>query len=376
MLRNLRDIRKMKQEKRTFVEVNLSNISHNIRDIRKLLAPGVKFMAVVKADAYGHGAVAVSKAIARSVDYLSVATLSEALELKEADIKTPVFILSEVAPSNARYVVENGFIQTVYTSQLAKALSSAAGRLGRRARVHLKFDTGMGRIGAKPDEAVKIFNIISKMPGIKIEGVFTHLARAEEKNGFTKEQLRIFRDLVSRIDDSSLILHAANSAGTLYHKDSHLDMVRVGISMYGLYPPGGERTVELKPALEFRTSVVYLKKVPAGTPISYGSTYVADRETNIATLPVGYADGLPRALSNKGHVLINGRRYPIAGRVCMDITLADVKNGHVAMGDQVTLIGTQGKERITADDVASQAGTINYEIICGIGKRVPRIYKK
>lgn len=365
----------MKPENQTFVEISIPNILHNIRELKKLLKGEVKFMAVVKADAYGHGAVPVSKAIENRVDYLAVATLPEAVEIKKAGIKAPILILGETHPSNAKEVVKSGFIQTVYTPAFANALSAAAAGLRKKARVHLKIDTGMGRVGVPFGKGEETFEKISRLPNINIEGIFTHFAGAEETDEFTSEQLKRFKSFISRIDSVSYILHAANSAAVLYHKDSHLDMVRVGLSMYGLYPPGGGKIgAKLKPALEFKTRVVYLKKVPAGTPLSYGSTYVTKKETSIATLPVGYADGLPRALSNKGEVLIGGRRHPIVGRVCMDMTLVDAGESNMRIGDEVVLIGSQGKETVSADDIGKLADTISYEIICGIGKRVPRIY--
>ncbi len=362
----------------TYAEINLGNISHNIDELKRLLKPGVMFMAVVKADAYGHGAKQVAKHIEKKVDYLSVANIAEALELKSAGIKKPVLLLSETSASNAPAVVRNGFIQTVYTMELAKALSREAVKQKRTAVVHMKVDTGMGRIGARIEDAYDLYSALSRLPGIKVEGVFTHLARADERSSFTARQLDAFRSFISRIDGRGLIFHAANSAGTIYHqRTSHMDMVRVGLSMYGIFPPGGGKShLDLRPALEFRTKVVYFKRVAAGTPLSYGSTYVTDKGTGIATIPVGYADGLPRALSNKGHVLINGRRFPIAGRVCMDLTLVNVGNADVSAGDEVTLIGAQGREMISVDEVARLADTISYEIICGIGKRVPRIYVK
>jgi len=372
----------MKPEHQTFVEISIPNILHNIRELKGLLNKKVKFMAVVKADAYGHGAVPVSKAIERKVDYLAVATLSEAIELKRSGIKAPILLLIEAPPSSAGDIVKNGFIQTVYTLKLARALSSAASRLKKKARVHLKVDTGMGRIGVHFSGAERLFNEISKLPNLKIEGIFTHFAGAEEPGEFTSRQLERFRSFISKIDPAGYILHAANSAAVLYCKESHLDMVRVGLSMYGLYPPclpagrreGHKHSINLKPALEFKTHVIYVKKVPAGTPLSYGSTYKTRKGTTIATLPVGYADGLPRALSNKGEVLIRGKRYPIVGRVCMDLTLIDLGDEKCETGDEVILIGSQGKEMISADDVAKLSDTISYEVICGIGKRVPRAY--
>jgi alanine racemase len=365
----------MMPESQTFVEISIPNILHNVRQLKGLLDRNVKFMAVVKADAYGHGAVPVSKAIEKIVDYLAVATLPEAVEIKKAGIKKPILLLGETHLSNAEAIVKGGFVQTVYTIPFAKALSNAASRLKKKARVHLKIDTGMGRIGVHFGKAEDLFVKVKELPNINIEGIFTHFAGAEEMDEFTSEQLKRFKSFISKIDSAGYILHAANSAATLYHKESHLDMVRVGLSMYGLYPPGGRgHAVMLRPALEFKTRVIYMKKIPAGTPLSYGSTYIAGKATNIATLPVGYADGLPRALSNKGEVLIGGKRHPIVGRVCMDMTLVDVGNSKVKAGDEVVLIGRQGKDSISADEVAKLADTISYEIICGIGKRVPRIY--
>jgi len=365
----------MKVYRTTHAFVNVPALRHNISMLRSLAGPSVKFMAVVKADAYGHGAVGVAKAVQKNVDYLSVANIVEAIELKEAGIRKPVFILSETSPLNAPFVVRNGFIQTVYTPDLAKALSKEAVRQGKKATVHMKVDTGMGRIGVRVGEAMKLYDLLSSLPGIRVEGVFTHLAKAEEPHGFTTRQLARFRSFADRVDGEGLIFHSANSAGALYHKESRMDMVRIGLSMYGLYPPGGDRTViKLQPVLEFKSRVVYMKSVPAGTPLSYGSTYRTSRESKIATIPVGYADGLPRALSNKGHVLINGKRYPIVGRVCMDLSVVNVGDDPVKVGDEVVIIGSQGKETISVDELAGQSDTISYEIICGIGKRVPRIY--
>jgi alanine racemase len=255
----------MKPQDQTFVEVSISNILHNIKELKGLLARDVKFMAVVKADAYGHGAVPVSKAIDNAVDCLAVATLSEAVELKKAGIKAPILLLSETHASNAVDIVKNGFIQTVYTLQLASALSAAAKKLNKKARVHLKIDTGMGRVGVHFGEAEKLFRKISKLPHLGIEGIFTHFAGSEEMDEFTSEQLKRFKSFISKIDHVSYILHAANSAAVINHKASHLDMVRVGLSMYGIYPQGIKKhIVDLKPALQFKTHVVYLKNVPAG----------------------------------------------------------------------------------------------------------------
>ena len=357
----------------TKAKIDLSAIKQNVVEIKKLLKPGIKFMAVVKADAYGHGAVEVGRAL--EVDYLSVATLNEALELKEAGIKSPVLILSEGRAAGAEEVVHSDFIQTVYTFELAQALSKQAQKQKKKARIHIKVDTGMGRIGVPVDGAVNLFKKISSLDNLIIEGIFTHFAKAEDtRDEFTHQQFQKFQRVLSAIDFRGL-KHAANSAATLFYPETHLDMIRVGLAMYGLYPPKAERhPINLKPALEFLSRVVYLKKVPAGTPLSYGCTYVTQKETQIATIPVGYADGLSRTLSNRGAVLIKGKRFPIVGRISMDLTLVDVGEAEIEVGDEVTLIGFQGKEVISADEVADLLGTISYEVVCGIGKRVPRVY--
>lgn len=361
----------------TFVEVNLSNLKFNIKQLKKLIGPKVKFMAVVKADAYGHGATEVSRAaIDAGADHLSVANIYEAITLRKAGINAPLLILSETGKENVSDIIKYDLIQTVYTDELARALSLEAKKQNKTAKIHFKIDTGMGRVGATKN-AVELLKDISKLDNIRIEGVFTHLARAEEPNGFTKTQIDKFLDLVSKANIDVPIKHAANSAGTLYHKFSHLDMVRVGLSMYGLFPPGGKKdTVDLKPVLQFKTKVVYSKRVPKGTPISYGSTYITDKETNIITLPVGYADGFSRKLSNKGKVLIKGREFPIVGRICMDLTMVNVGDENIDRGEEVILIGRQNGMQISADDVASMEDTINYEVVCRIGKRVPRVYVK
>ncbi|MFC1559610.1 alanine racemase [Candidatus Margulisiibacteriota bacterium] len=360
----------------TKAEINLLNLKYNIGQIKNLLKPGTKFMAVVKANAYGHGAVEISKAaIDAGIDYLSVANIHEALELKDAGIDFPILILSEITKENVSDLVKNGFSQTVYTYELAEALSKEAEKQKRKVKVHFKVDTGMGRVGAT-DNAAELIKKVSALKGIELEGIFTHLARGEEPNGFTKEQIDKFLKVLKDAGVKAPLIHAANSAGTLYNKFAHLDMVRIGLSMYGLYPPGSKKdTVDLKPVMSFKTKVGFVKRVPKGTPISYGSTFVTDKETNIATLPVGYADGFSRALSNKGKVLIKGKEFPVVGRVCMDLTLVNSYDEKVSIGDEVVLIGKQGKEEITTDEVADLEGTVNYEVVCGIGKRVPRIYK-
>ena len=361
----------------TYAEVDLEAIKRNIIEIRKLIPAATKFMAVVKANAYGHGAPAVARAASiAGADYLAVANLKEALELREAGLIDPILILTESPTSVMDEIVQYQLTQTVYSFSEAKALSDEALKRGKTAKVHIKVDTGMGRVGVAPSEAAALIQKVASLPNLMIEGLFTHFAKAEDHDdAFTKEQLNKFKQILPRFSNIPL-KHAANSAATLFHPETHLDLVRVGLLMYGIFPHGGEhRPINLKPALSFKSRVVYLKKVPPGTPISYGGIYSTDKEVAIATLPVGYADGYSRRLSNRGKVLINGKRYPVVGRVTMDMILVNVGEDKVNVGDEVVLIGSQGIESITADEVAALDDTISYEIICGIGKRVPRIYK-
>jgi alanine racemase len=371
----------MKNSGFTYAEIDLGALSHNIAEIRRIIPKKSKFMAVVKANAYGHGVAEVAgAAVSAGVDYLGVASVWEANEIREAGISSPVLILSESDPGSADMILDGGFSQTVYSLELASALSRAAAAKNRSIKVHLKVDTGMGRVGALPSETEELLSKIKNLPGLNVEGFFTHFAKADDGNSdYTARQLSLFKDLASKVESTgspNLLKHAANSAAALYCSEAHLDMVRIGLAMYGLYPRRDKNKVTLKPALSFKTEVRFKKKVPAGTLLSYGSTHKTSRETNIATLPVGYADGYSRLLSNKSHVLIKGKKFPVVGRVCMDMTLVDVGDERVEIGDEVVLIGSQGKEKVSADDIADIMGTISYEVVCGIGKRVPRIYKK
>lgn len=363
----------------TYAEIDLGAVKHNIAEIKKLIPSSTKFMAVVKANAYGHGAVAVARAaIEAGADYLAVANLREALELREAGVTFPILILTESPTSVMDEVLQYGLTQTVYSYSEARIMSDEGRKRNKVGKIHIKVDTGMGRVGVSPSEAAALFAKISSLPNLEIEGVFTHFAKAEEHgDNFTREQFEIFNKVLASLPKIKC-RHAANSAATILHSDSHLDMVRVGLIMYGLFPHFEKEEinkVNLKPALSFKTRVVYLKKVSAGTPLSYGGTYVTERDTQIVTLPVGYADGYSRRLSNKGYVLINGKRYKISGRVSMDMVLVDVGQDKVNVGDEVVLIGEQKGQVISADEIAQLDDTINYEVVCGIGKRVPRVYK-
>ncbi|MBI5399757.1 alanine racemase [Candidatus Saganbacteria bacterium] len=361
----------------TYAEINLEAIKHNIAEIKALLSPAAKFMAVVKANAYGHGAAAVARAaVEAGADYLSVANIREALELRESGVVSPILILTESPTSVVDDIVQYDLTQTIYSFSEAQALSDEAQKRRKRARVHVKVDTGMGRVGVQPSEAAAFIAKISSLPALELEGVFTHFAKAEETaDNYTEQQLQKFSQVTAKVPQIP-IKHAANSAGVLFHPNSHLDMVRVGLMLYGLYPQGNSRRLlALQPALAFKSRITYLKRVPAGTPLSYSSTYVTPTETKIATIPVGYADGFSRRLSNQGQVIIRGRRCKVVGRVTMDLTLVDVGGINAEVGDPVILIGEQDGQLISADEIAALEETISYEVICSIGKRVPRVYK-
>jgi len=361
----------------TYAEIDLDAVKHNISSVRKLLAPKVKFTAVVKANAYGHGAVAVSRAaVEAGADYLAVANLKEALELREAGITSPILILTESPTSVMDEIIQYDLTQTIYSVTEAQMLSEEAQKRGKTAKVHVKVDTGMGRVGVQPSEAVAFITKLSSLPGLELEGIFTHFAKAEDpQDNFTQGQFDKFSQVISKVKQIP-IKHSANSAGVLFHPKTHLDMVRVGLMMYGLYPQGNSRRlVDLKPALSFKSRVTYLKKIPAGTPLSYGCTYVAPEETTIATIPVGYADGFSCRLSNRGQVVIRDKRFPVVGRVTMDLIMVNLGKAKVEVGDEVVLIGEQNGQSISADEIANLEDTISYEVVCGIGKRVPRIYK-
>ncbi|MEE8638398.1 MAG: alanine racemase, partial [Candidatus Margulisiibacteriota bacterium] len=302
--------------------------------------------------------------------------LKEALEIREAGLVSPILILTESPTSVMDEIIQYDLCQTVYSYSEARALSDEASKRKKSVRVHVKVDTGMGRVGVLPSEAAAFIKKISSLPGLELEGVFTHFAKAEDlHDNFTQGQFQKFQQVASKVKHIP-IKHSANSAAVLYHSETHLDMVRVGLMMYGLYPMGSSRSlINLKPALSFKSRITYLKRIPAGTPLSYGCTYATPSETSVATIPVGYADGFSRRLSNRGQVVIRGKRYPVVGRVTMDLTMINVGDAKVEVGDEVVLIGEQNGQIISADEMAGLEDTISYEVVCGIGKRVPRIYK-
>lgn len=365
-------------------EIDLNAIAHNIRELRRITNPNAMLMAAVKANAYGHGAVQVSKtALSSGAQWLGVARLPEAIELRRAGIDSPILILGYTPPESAKEIIDNDLRITTYSLENAGAFSDAARKFGKQIPVHIKTDTGMGRLGllAKQADSIEEIIAISKLSGIEAEGIFTHFATSDSRDkSFAKEQLALFIDLLDKLCRRGVefpIRHAANSAAIMEMPESHLDMVRAGISVYGLYPSDevDQSLIALKPAMSLKTKIIHLKKVDAGFKVSYGCTYQTTQPTTIATLSVGYADGLNRLLSSRGYMLVKGQQARIVGRVCMDLTMLDV--GHIpdiAIGDEVVIFGTQGNECVSVDELAKMLNTINYEIVSTITARVVRKY--
>lgn len=365
-------------ERSVWAEIDLAAIQHNVREIKKKIAGNAALCAVVKADGYGHGAPAVAKAaLAAGADRLAVAIVNEAVELREAGIEVPILVLGHTPTCQAVLVAEREITQTIFSMEAAKALSEAAVATGKKVKVHIKIDTGMGRLGICPDEAGAFAAAVQELPGLEIEGIFSHFACSDsEDKSFTYEQYHRFMEAAERVAARGIhipIKHIANSAAVLELPETHLDMVRPGIILYGLWPSEEvKQDILLKPAMKFKAQVGFLKEVPAQSPISYGRTYYTTKPSRIATIPVGYADGWSRLLAGKAQVLIRGQRAPMVGRVCMDQCMMDVSHiPGVRTGDEALLFG--GAE-LPVEEVAAHLGTINYEVVCMIGKRVPRIY--
>ena len=361
----------------TWAEINLNNLAHNFRQIKKMLCAGIKIMVIVKADAYGHGLIPVSKKIVScGADFLGVASIDEGIKLRETGIKIPILVLGIILKRDIAPILKYGLAVTVCEEEFAKSLNRQARKKNKKANVHLKVDTGMGRIGVMPHDAENLAGKISRLPFINVEGLFTHFALADTDEDFTFYQVGLFNKLTDGLKKKGIdipLVHAANSMGIIDYKNSHFNMVRPGLVIYGLYPKENLK-INLKPVLTLKTKVVFVKSVPAGYGISYGHAYVTKHATRIATLPIGYGDGYPRSLSNKGPVLIRGRRLRICGRICMDQIMVDVAGMNVKIGDEAILIGSQGREKISAEELARLSGTIPYEIVCGLGSRIPRVY--
>ena len=376
--------RNIKQYYRVQADINLDAIYQNVVNAKKLLRPGTKIMAVVKADGYGHGAVETAGVLDSIVDAYGVAILEEGIELRQAGFTKPVLILGFTPEQQYAAMIEYNITATVFQYDMAQKMSSAALKAGKKAHIHIALDTGMGRIGFKQDDkSLEIIKQIAGLKGISVDGCFTHFARMDEKDK-TKAKLQFERYLsfVKRIEDAGIELpvkHVSNSAGIIEMQETNLDMVRDGISVYGMYPSDEvcKDRLELVPAMEIKAYVSFVKTLDAGSEIGYGGTFTTTRETRVATIPVGYADGYPRALSGKGHVLIHGKRARILGRVCMDQFMVDVTDiDNVKEGDVATLAGHDGNAYISIEEISEMAYSFNYEFVCDIGKRVPRVYYK
>ena len=365
----------------TWAEIDLKAIEHNYKQVERLVGKNTNIMVVVKANAYGHGIVEVSTVLEKlGVDYLGVATTDEAVRLREYGIKTPILVLGSVLPDEVKVLVENNVTLTLCNEDLLNAIRKETAN-GLKAKVHIKIDTGMGRIGVWHEEALNFVKNLAQEKSIVIEGIYTHFSSAGRDDFFTNYQIESFEKLLAKLEGFDITIplrHAANSIATVDFKRSHLNLVRPGLIIYGMYPKHTfPKLIKLKPALSLKTKVVYIKETPPGRSISYGRTYVTQKHTKIATLPIGYADGYARNLSNKAEVLVRGRRAHIVGKVTMDQMMIDI--GHirgVRIGDEVILIGKQGRDEIRPEKLARLAETIAYEFVCGISNRVPRVYKQ
>jgi len=361
----------------TWAEVNLKSLAFNLNQVKKVLSAKTMILATIKADGYGHGLIPVARKLAASkVDYFGVASIDEGIKLRAAGIKIPVLILGLFFKDDIAPLFDYELTPTICSYDLALELDRRGQRLAQRIKVHIKVDTGMGRIGLTEQEALKLIRRIHRLKFIEIEGIFTHFALADINQKFTADQINSFSRLILQLETEGIhipLAHAANSMGVLAYRQSHFNMVRPGLVLYGLYPRPGLK-INLKPVLSLKTKVMYVKKVPKGCGISYGHSYITKKKTTIITLPIGYGDGYPRNLSNIGPILVKGKRFKISGRVCMDQIMVDVGNLKVRLGDEAVLIGTQAKDRISAEELARYCNTIPYEIVCGLGSRIPRVY--
>ncbi|MBQ2801393.1 MAG: alanine racemase [Lachnospiraceae bacterium] len=374
----------MEQYKRICATIDLDALKHNISSIESAVKESAGVVAVIKADGYGHGAIPMAKCLEKDnrIWGYAVATAEEADVLKQAGIKKPLLILGAVFSYAYPMLIKQGIRMTVFSYEMAKEISYEALKLQKKAKIHIKIDTGMGRIGFQANnESLKEIKKIASLPNIKIEGIFTHFAKADfQDKTSANSQLMKFKDFIRSVEREGIELtvrHCSNSAAIMEMPEANLDMVRAGIILYGLIPSDEVKKdkLSLKPVMSLQSHVVHVKKVAPMTGISYGHTYITKEEKIIATIPVGYGDGYPRTLSNKGYVLINGQRAKICGRVCMDQMMVDVTDiPDVNVGDTVTLLGKDGGLQITAEELGELSGRFNYELVCDIGKRVPRLY--
>ena len=380
------DVREWEYQ-RGYVEVNLDYIVENLENMKKNIASDTQILAVIKTDGYGHGGIPIARHI-ESLDFLygfAVATAEEAFELREAGVTKPILVLSYTFPYAYERLIREEIRITVFRKDTLQDLRKASEKVGKTASVHIKVDTGMGRIGIQPDEEGELFVIAAlETKGVCVEGIYTHFACADEEDlTSAKNQIQRFNDFTQNVEEKFSyripIHHCSNSAGILALPEANMNLVRAGITMYGLLPsPEMAKTqVPLKPVLSLHSHIVYVKELRKGQTVSYGSKFTAEKTTIVATIPLGYGDGYPRSLSSRGYVLIRGQKAPILGRVCMDQFMVDVTQiANVKEGDLVTLIGSNGDETITANDLGELSGRFNYELVCDLNQRLPRVYIK
>ncbi|MGS0765433.1 alanine racemase [Syntrophomonas curvata] len=372
----------MDNHRPTWAEIDLAALRHNLTSVKKS-AGDARVMAMVKANAYGHGMLEVSKICREEeVDFFGVASLDEALSLALDIDDIPILVMGNIPARDAAAAVAEDIRTTIFTLEAARSLSQAAQRLNRKARLHIKLDTGMGRIGFLPDEeSLDQVQEIAALPGVQIEGIFTHFAEADVENSdFTRQQLGVFTEFIRELEDRGIhipLKHCSNSAALMNFPEAHFNMIRAGIVLYGLYPSPQSRRdkLDIITVMTLKSRVSCVKTLPAGYGISYGRTYCCQQDTRVATVPIGYADGYSRLLSNRVWAVIKGKRVPLVGNVCMDMCMFDVSGvGEVEEGDQIILFG-RPEDGVTADDLALAMGTINYEVVSALGSRVPRVFK-
>ncbi len=376
---------------RSWAEINLDILAENMREIRRVTKRTAKIMAVVKADAYGHGAIETARVLLENgADKLAVSMLDEALELRKSGINVPILILGHTDPRRIYELIENDIEQAVYSLEYAKSISKKAVILERTARIHIKYDTGMNRLGfLEGESSVEAILAISELPGIEIEGMFSHFAMSDtDDDEYTMKQYDCFMRMVNELEKHGLTIptkHICNSAGIIRFPQMHMDMVRAGLITYGMMPKGCPKPYtdfEVRPAMTLKSSVVHVKEIPAGETISYGRHFKTEKPSTIATIAIGYADGYLRRLSNRAEVLIHGKRAPVVGNICMDMCMVDVTDFEEKpkVGDEVVLFGSQkarGRHsEIPVDEISDMLDTINYEVTCLVGKRIPRVYIK